>query len=139
MIPQNKYISKYMQIMRLAKARTGIHFKLQIANKKATILIHDMDRDQVILAEEYNENKPDTVQKLKNDLHFLTKRLGKVNQKMRDMLVEYMNLYNIMAHIVLQDSLEIIFASIQHTRQQTSIAILDKNKPYDAPMMFIDE
>lgn len=75
MIPQNKYIAKYMQIMRLAKSKTGIHFKLQIANKKATILIHDMDKDQVILAEEYNENKPDTMQRLKTDIHMLTKRL----------------------------------------------------------------
>lgn len=58
---------------------------------------------------------------------------------MRDMLVEYMNLYNIMAHIILQDNLEVIFASIQHTRQQTSIAILDIRNPRDAPMMFIDE
>lgn len=139
-IPKNKFIEKYMQIMRLVKSKNGMHFKLQIGRKKASILIHDMDRDSVILAEEYNENDTEkTMKKLKEDLLVLTKRLGKVNQKMRDMLVEYMNLYSIMAHIIRQDDLEIVFASIQHTRQQTSIAILDKNNPNDASMMFIDE
>lgn len=140
MIPKNKFIEKYMLIMRLAKSKSELHFKLQIGRKKATILIHDMAKDVVILAEEYNENEQaKTMTKLKEDILMLTKRLGKVNQKMRDMLVEYMNLYNIMAHIVREDNLEIIFASIQHTRQQTSIAILDIRNPHDAPMMFIDE
>lgn len=140
MIPKNKFIEKYMQIMRLVKSKSGMHFKLQISQKKASILIHDMDRDVVILAEEYNENEQQkTMQRLKEDLNMLTKRIGRINQKMRDMLVEYMNLYSIMAHLIRQDDLEIIFASIQHTRQQTSIAILDKNNPNDAPMMFIDE
>lgn len=140
MIPKNKFIEKYMQIMRLAKSHNAIHFKLHISRKKATILLHDMDRDVVILAEEYNENEQaKTMKKLQDDILMLTKRIGRVSQKMRDMLVEYMNLYSIMAHIIRQDDLEIIYASIQHTRQQTSIAILDKFNPYDAPMMFIDE
>lgn len=138
---KQKMIQNYILMYALCKPQETIAVKIQSWHQQTSVWILDIRSDTLILDRLYNENDHQiTIKQQQEDIKMLKARLGKRKLHHIKRFNEYMQLYYYIANICKQvPTVEFVIETIQYSNHQTTLAILDLERPAEAYATMIDE